>query len=524
MKKIITTALLTLIVLINLSSCSKDENALDKLTITKFEFKKEFNSQLNNDIQGVIDGTNIVITMFEGTNFSHLKPSIEHNGINLYPNENDFQDFTKPVKYYIENESSSKYYNIIIKLIKSTDKSISSFEIYNEYFFKIYKANIVGKDIIFDIPLGENLSKVSPIIKYSGVKISPALIFQEKQVFQDFTKENIIYTVTAQDGSTNSYNIKINIIKPDEKVYILYNNGGSSGGGLLLNGFYFIRNLTQYTNLLYEKRGDDIYTLNELESYKYSIKKNGNDLYKFGEGYSTHLTLSNYIFSNNDIYCAGYESGLGRVWKNGSVLFEVRSDKQYYDSIASSVFVSNNDVYYSGNINSDSFDGERKTSLYKNNSILYNLRPSFNGMIAINMDKEGNVYCGGDYISPTYYYKAIVYKNGVPIYTSETNNSKVEQILFDKDDIYVLISEYNGKTYKLLKNYEELYTFEYNLLRLNSIKLKIYGNDIYALGIGENSDFKYAFRLWKNGISIFKEFDKKFEDSANPYDFYVEKE
>ena len=74
--------------------------------------------------------------------------------------------------------------------------------------------NEAEKTITVYLPLGTDISALTPVINVS----SKATVNPASGVTQNFT-EPVIYTVTAEDGSTAQYTITVNI-EEEEKVFI----------------------------------------------------------------------------------------------------------------------------------------------------------------------------------------------------------------------------------------------------------------------------------------------------------------
>ena len=108
---------------------------------------------------------------------------------------------------------------------KSSEKAITAF-IFNESDNSTHIlqsiAGVIGTDtIIVQVNQGVNVSNLIPTIIYTGVSLSPA-----NGSAQNFN-QLINYTVTAEDGSTKRYVVKIVFLRANQKVYV-----GSSDGNV----------------------------------------------------------------------------------------------------------------------------------------------------------------------------------------------------------------------------------------------------------------------------------------------------
>jgi hypothetical protein len=108
--------------------------------------------------------------------------------------------------------------NRTVSELLSSDKSISSvvFKMEDNPGLFADVSGIVSADSIkFDIPSNVAITNLTPIIDFKGKKIQPA-----NKVPQDFTYGKR-YIITAEDGSTHSYNFKINQTLADTPTLIL---------------------------------------------------------------------------------------------------------------------------------------------------------------------------------------------------------------------------------------------------------------------------------------------------------------
>ncbi|WP_394747082.1 leucine-rich repeat domain-containing protein [Spongiimicrobium salis] len=218
----------TMLFLILLTACSKDDgNIVEEPTkssakqITALVFKSDVNTVLTMDVRASVNETakRISAIMPFGTDISALKPEITISEKATVSNAS-VNDFTEVVKITVTAEDGSTVvYDVIISIAPNNANAILSFA------FSLTEnpisLTIVGqideenKIIIFETPLGTDISSLLPQIQASeGSSFSP-------QGRQDF-KEPVIYTVTAQDGSTTEYTVIWEISQRDI-LLTLYN-------------------------------------------------------------------------------------------------------------------------------------------------------------------------------------------------------------------------------------------------------------------------------------------------------------
>jgi len=115
--------------------------------------------------------------------------------------------------------------NTPVPPVKSSEKLIKSFAFKSSDNSTVFIADvggIIGADTItVTVNQGINVSNLVPTINYIGVDLSPAT-----RVAQNFTNL-VTYTVTAEDGSTKRYVVKIVFVRANQKIYI-----GSDDGNL----------------------------------------------------------------------------------------------------------------------------------------------------------------------------------------------------------------------------------------------------------------------------------------------------
>ncbi len=147
-------------------------------------------------VDGAIAGTNIAVTVPTGTDVTSLAPTIVSTGASVSPASSVAQDFTTPVAYTVTAvDNSTRTYTVTVTVAPSNSKDITRFTLLG------VDGAIAGTGISLTLPVGTNLTSLAPTIVHTGVSISPA-----SGVAADFTNP-IGYTVTAADGSTQTYTV-----------------------------------------------------------------------------------------------------------------------------------------------------------------------------------------------------------------------------------------------------------------------------------------------------------------------------
>lgn len=157
-------------------------------------------------VPGVIDGTNITLTLPFGTDLSMLRGFVSYTGESVTPESGSIQDFSAPVEYTVTaQDGSSRTYTVTVATAPSNAKEITALSIDD------VTADINGTLISLTLPHGTDLHALEPAIVYTGASISP-----ESGSAQDLS-EPITYTVTAADGSTKDYVLTVSVAQSDSK-------------------------------------------------------------------------------------------------------------------------------------------------------------------------------------------------------------------------------------------------------------------------------------------------------------------
>jgi hypothetical protein len=157
---------------------------------------------------GTISSTNIAVTVPAGTDLSFIAPTlIAHNGASISPAAGAALDFTVPVNYIVTAaDSTTQTYTVTATVAPASSKNITSFSLVG------VEAIISGTNISVTVPYGTNITSLIPSITHTGTSILPAV-----GLAQDFSSP-IIYTVTAQDGSTQDYTVTVTVASSSSKA------------------------------------------------------------------------------------------------------------------------------------------------------------------------------------------------------------------------------------------------------------------------------------------------------------------
>ncbi|WP_350286997.1 DUF5018 domain-containing protein [uncultured Croceitalea sp.] len=204
----------------------------DAKQITSFVFQATENDELSQDVNAIIDEDKKEITaeMPSATDVTALVPTVGVSlGAEVSPNNKLAQDFTELVVYTITGEDGSQVKYTVIITVKGSDSDAK--EIISFVFLSKDNRNLVDdvaaeidtatKTITAEMPLGTDITDLIPKITIS----EDAVVAPESNRSIDFSSQ-VIYTVTAANGSTVEYQVTIVVKKPttDREVLIeLYN-------------------------------------------------------------------------------------------------------------------------------------------------------------------------------------------------------------------------------------------------------------------------------------------------------------
>jgi len=235
--KIYKSILGILILLITTMGCQKDDDGTiylsDAKQITAFKILKSENPSLTQDIIGTIDQDTRTITAMapNGTDLNGLVPSIQVSS-KASINPMASQDFGNTVIYTVTAEDKTTVaYEVKIQVAQNSEKKIRYFN-FVPTDNPTLTATIVctidedSKLITATIPNNVDLSSMTPEIGLSpGATIDPTGV-------QNFTGK-VTYTTTAEDGSTNIYEVQLTNLATKQKTVledILSTNPGNTLG------------------------------------------------------------------------------------------------------------------------------------------------------------------------------------------------------------------------------------------------------------------------------------------------------
>jgi hypothetical protein len=153
-----------------------------------------------------------------GTDRSALAPQISISGNFVSPPSNQPRDFTTPKMYTVTAaDGTTKIYTVTVQLAPNHAKNILTFDIMG------VTPSITANAVSLTVPFNTNPAALSPTISIDGATIAPA-----SGASQNFT-DPVIYTVTAEDGTTHQYTVTVTVARNFAKDITSFKIGSAEG-------------------------------------------------------------------------------------------------------------------------------------------------------------------------------------------------------------------------------------------------------------------------------------------------------
>jgi hypothetical protein len=294
---------------------------------------------------------------------------------------------------------------------------------------------------------------------------------------------NFTFSTINCSGSNLNYNyVGVNSTSNQQSAVIT---------GSALNGTINLGNI----NTCSTSSNSDVYVVGWEEGYA-KLWKNGVPTNIAGFNNSGANASSVYV-SNNDVFISGYQGGTnggGSVWKNG-----ISTNFPAYTTYANSIFVSGNDVYVAGA--EGGIGSLVKPKVWKNNvgTTLSNIgqQDSYaNSVFVVGND----VYVAG-WIDKT----AVFWKNGLMTVLSNGTSiaSYANSIYVAGTNVYVAGEERNVSANTIAKVWKNGVGISLTNAATSASAKAIFviDTDVYVAGIEKNAAGFYVAKVWKNGIA-----------------------
>ncbi|MFC4305189.1 beta strand repeat-containing protein, partial [Cohnella boryungensis] len=157
-------------------------------------------------VTGTVNEENhtISVNVPYGTDVTALTPTITHTGASVSPNSGAARNFTNPVTYTVTAaDGSTQDYTVTVTVVVNPAKAITAFGFATPAVTG--RVNEGNHTISVTVPYGTNVTALTPTITHTGASISP-----NNGATRNFTNP-VIYTVTAEDGSTQDYTVTVTV-------------------------------------------------------------------------------------------------------------------------------------------------------------------------------------------------------------------------------------------------------------------------------------------------------------------------
>lgn len=190
--------------------------------LTAFVFQVAHNQNLNNDATGTINGTNISLTVPNGTNVTALVATFGTTGTSvraagtLQVSGTTANNYTTPVIYRVTAaDGSTKDYTVTVTEASGSAKDLTTFaflSMNNPGLAVDVTGSINGTSISLMLPTGTNIGALVASFNTTGQNVTVAGVTQVSgTTANDFTT-TVLYRVTAEDGSTKDYAVTITFV------------------------------------------------------------------------------------------------------------------------------------------------------------------------------------------------------------------------------------------------------------------------------------------------------------------------
>ena len=183
-----------------------------------------------NGTAGVITGQNIAVTMPYGTNVTALTATFTTTGQSVKVN-NVAQvsgvtpnNFTNPVAYtVIAEDGSTQNYTVTVTVAANSAKAITAFSLNGT------AGVISGQNIAVTVPYGTDVTTLIATFTTTGQSVKVNNVAQVSGVTPNNFTNQVVYTVTAEDGSTQNYTVTVTVALSSDNQMIEFSLDGTEG-------------------------------------------------------------------------------------------------------------------------------------------------------------------------------------------------------------------------------------------------------------------------------------------------------
>ncbi|GGG72036.1 cadherin-like beta sandwich domain-containing protein [Paenibacillus radicis (ex Gao et al. 2016)] len=197
--------------------------------LTSFSFEG-----LSPAVIGTINGTNVSLTVPYGTNVGQLAATFANSAASTVTVGGVTQtsgvttnNFTSPVLYKVtaENGTTTKTYTVTVTIASNTENELTSFSFAG--LTPAVAGVISGNDVTLTVPYGTDVSAlVATFSSSAGSTVKVGNAAQVSELTANDYMSPVVYTVTAQNGSTHNYKVTVTIASNTEKELMSFSFAG----------------------------------------------------------------------------------------------------------------------------------------------------------------------------------------------------------------------------------------------------------------------------------------------------------
>ncbi|HPI89690.1 MAG TPA: hypothetical protein PK859_10335 [Spirochaetota bacterium] len=187
----------------------------DDDTIVQYAFTSSLNASLSGDATGTIGDSTIEVTVSHSTEVTALiaefvsnSSRVEVNGV-VQQSGMSANDFSSPVVYVVTAESGeTRSYTVSVTKAASTEKAITAFSLDGN-------EGTVDEDegtIRVDLPARTAVTALTASFSTTGSSVAVGETAQQSGVTQNDYSSPVVYTVTAEDGSSKNYTAGVTVL------------------------------------------------------------------------------------------------------------------------------------------------------------------------------------------------------------------------------------------------------------------------------------------------------------------------
>lgn len=209
-----------------------------KKEITTFSFTTEKNAALSTEVLGTIDGTNITATVPYGSTINALVATFDTTGSIVNVDENvqtsgtTVNDFTKILNYtVIAEDTSTQEYSVTVTLAKNPAKEITTFSIESLGVEGVFD----GTNITVSILFGTDVTGLIATFTTTGASVGVGSTVQASGITANDFNDVVIYSVIAEDGTTQEYTVTKIIEKTPAKELTAFSFMAADNSALFID-------------------------------------------------------------------------------------------------------------------------------------------------------------------------------------------------------------------------------------------------------------------------------------------------